>query len=92
MLRKTGIRFVKNLRLFGVEIDELEDGMIVTGPTVLKTPDAAIDSHGDHRIAMSVAILNTFSTGSITIENVGCVDTSYPEFWQHMEQLGGQVE
>ncbi|VGO11794.1 3-phosphoshikimate 1-carboxyvinyltransferase [Pontiella desulfatans] len=83
---------VKNLQLFGIEVDEKEDGMVVTGPARLKTPDAVIDSHGDHRIAMSVAILNSFSDGAITIENVGCVDTSYPEFWQHMEQLGGTVE
>ena len=83
---------VKNLRLFGVEVEEKEDGMVVTGPASLKTPDEVVDSHGDHRIAMSVAVLNSFSTGAITIDNVGCVDTSYPEFWQHMEQLGGKVE
>ncbi len=83
---------VKNLQLFGIEVEEKEDGMIVTGPAALKTPDVAIDSHGDHRIAMSVAILNTFSTDPITIKNVGCVNTSYPEFWQHMEQLGGRVD
>ncbi len=83
---------VKNLQLFGVEVEELDDGMIISGPTDLKTPAVAINSHDDHRIAMSVAILNSFSDGPITIENVSCVDTSYPEFWQHMEQLGGQVE
>ncbi|MEA2068962.1 MAG: 3-phosphoshikimate 1-carboxyvinyltransferase [Verrucomicrobiota bacterium] len=83
---------VKNLHIFGVEVDELEDGMVVSGPAALKTPDVAIDSHGDHRIAMSVAILNSFSDGVLAIENVGCVDTSYPEFWQHMEALGGKVE
>ena len=83
---------VKNLRRFGVEVEEKDDGMVVTGPATLKTPAGAIDSHDDHRIAMSVAILNTFSTGAIQIENVGCVDTSYPEFWQHMERLGGKVE
>jgi len=66
--------------------------MIVNGPTILKTPDVSIDSHGDHRIAMSMAILNSFSDGALGIKNVGCVDTSYPEFWQHMEELGGQVE
>jgi len=82
---------VKNLKLFGVEVEEKNDGMIVTGPSVLKTPDVAIESHHDHRIAMSMAILNSFSDGVITINNVGCVDTSYPEFWQHMEQLGGEV-
>ena len=82
---------VKNLRGFGVEVEEKEEGMIVTGPTKLKTPDESIDSHGDHRIAMSMAILNTFSDGALRIENVDCVDTSYPEFWQHMEELGGKV-
>ncbi len=83
---------VKNLRLFGVEVKEKDDGMVVTGPADLKTPDVVIDSHGDHRIAMSIAVLNSFGDGAITIKNVGCVDTSYPEFWQHMEQLGGEVE
>ena len=82
---------VKNLKLFGVDVVETKDGMVVTGPTELATPDVVIDSHGDHRIAMSMAILNSFATGPIAIDNVGCVNTSYPEFWQHMEELGGQV-
>jgi 3-phosphoshikimate 1-carboxyvinyltransferase len=83
---------VKNLRLFGVQVEEHDDGMTVDGPATLKTPGTALDSHGDHRIAMSMAVLNCFSNGAITIENTGCVDTSYPEFWQHMEELGGKVE
>ena len=83
---------VKNLKLFGVEVEEKDDGMVVTGPANLKTPDAVIDSHGDHRIAMSVAVLNSFSDAPLVIENVNCVDTSYPAFWDHMEQLGGKVE
>ncbi len=82
---------VKNLRLFGVQVEEKEDGMVVTGPNTPVTPDAVIDSHGDHRIAMSAAILNSFATGPLTIDKVGCVDTSYPEFWQHFEQLGGKI-
>jgi 3-phosphoshikimate 1-carboxyvinyltransferase len=83
---------VKNLRLFGVSVEEKDDGMVVSGPTSLKTPTDVIDSHGDHRIAMSIAVLNSFGDGAVTIDNVSCVDTSYPEFWQHMEQLGGKVE
>lgn len=83
---------VKNLRLFGVEVEEREDGMVVSGPTVPKTPTEPIDSHGDHRIAMSVAILNAFADGALQIDNVGCVDTSYPDFWDHLELLGGRVE
>lgn len=83
---------VTNLRRFGVQVAESSDGMIVSGPTRLKTPDGPIDSHGDHRIAMSMAILNTFSDAPLVLENVGCVDTSYPEFWGHMEELGGTVK
>jgi 3-phosphoshikimate 1-carboxyvinyltransferase len=83
---------VKNLRRFGVAVEEREDGMVVSGPTQLQTPEEPINSHGDHRIAMSMAILNTFADGALTIESTGCVDTSYPEFWEHMEQLGGQVD
>lgn len=83
---------VKALQAFGVEVDEKEDGMVVSGPAILKTPATAIDSHGDHRIAMSASILNTFATGELRIDATGCVDTSYPEFWRHMQQLGGKVE
>jgi 3-phosphoshikimate 1-carboxyvinyltransferase len=83
---------VKYLRLFGVDVEERKDGMVVSGPAVLKTPDVVIDSRGDHRIAMSIAILNTFSDAAVVIDNVGCVNTSYPEFWEHMEQLGGKVQ
>ncbi|HEY5654091.1 MAG TPA: 3-phosphoshikimate 1-carboxyvinyltransferase [Pontiella sp.] len=83
---------VKNLQLFGVDVEEKEDGMVITGPTTLKTPDVVIDSHGDHRIAMSAAIMNTFADAPVTIKGTGSVDTSYPDFWSHMEQLGGRVE
>jgi 3-phosphoshikimate 1-carboxyvinyltransferase len=83
---------VNNLRLFGVDVEERDDGMTVTGPAALTTPDVVIDSKGDHRIAMSIAVLNSFSTEAITLDHVECVDTSYPEFWQHMEHLGGRVE
>ena len=83
---------VKNLRLFGVDVEEKDDGMIISGPARLRTPSGAVDSRGDHRIAMSMAVLNTFGNGPVTIENVGCVNTSYPGFWKHMEQLGGTVE
>ena len=83
---------VKNLRLFGVDVEEKDDGMIVNGPAALRSPEAALESHGDHRIAMSMAILTTFSNGPAVIDNVDCVNTSYPQFWQHMELLGGKVE
>ena len=65
--------------------------MIVKGPAVLK-PTGAVKSYGDHRIAMAMAILATYASDPVVINNVGCVDTSYPAFWDDMRKLGGKVE
>ncbi len=80
-----------HLRAFGVDVTEQPDGMTVTGPAALHSPGEPLASDGDHRIAMSVAVLATFSDGPVTIEDTACVDTSYPAFWNHLEQLGGCV-
>ena len=83
---------VKSLRKFGVRVDEFEDGMKVYGKAELRTPSESISCNGDHRIAMSLAILNLFSDGSLKIDQVECVDTSYPTFWDDLVLLGGRVD
>ncbi len=80
-----------HLRAFGVEVEERPDGMTVRGPAELHAPEEPLASHGDHRIAMSMAMLATFADGPVQIDDVDCVATSYPEFWNHLEQLGGEV-
>ncbi len=80
-----------HLRAFGVEVDERSDGMTVRGPVQLSTPKEPLASHGDHRIAMAMAILATFADAPAQINDVDCVATSYPDFWKHLEQLGGRV-
>jgi 3-phosphoshikimate 1-carboxyvinyltransferase len=45
---------------------------------------------GDHRMAMALAPLAMF--GPIEIENPGVVSKSYPEFWQHLQGAGFQLE
>lgn len=80
-----------HLRAFGVEVEEHADGMTVHGPAELHAPEEPLASHGDHRIAMSTAILATFADGPVQIDDVDCVATSYPDFWNHLEQLGGEV-
>ena len=79
-----------HLRAFGVEVTEQPDGMTVTGPATLTAPDEPLESHGDHRITMSMAVLSTFGNGPVELRNVECVQTSYPDFWSHLEQLGGK--
>ena len=83
---------VAHLRSFGVEVEEYEDGMRIQGGTHLKTPAERLSFEGDHRIAMSVAVLSTFSDEPMILDEVDCVDTSYPQFWADMNRLGGQVE
>lgn len=46
-----------------------------------------VDAAGDHRIAMSAAMMATYGETEVTIEGAECVDKSYPEFWEHFEKL-----
>ncbi len=74
---------VKNLRLSGIAVEEFEDGYDVSGG-VLKS--ATINSFGDHRIAMSFAIAGT--KAAMKIEDVECINTSFPNFVTLLEQIG----
>jgi 3-phosphoshikimate 1-carboxyvinyltransferase len=66
------------LRAFGASVDELEDGLVVSGGARLTA--AQVDSRGDHRIAMSAAIAATAAQGTSTIGGFAAVATSYPGF------------
>ena len=66
---------VSNLEKCGVTYTEFEDGYEITGGTMKK---ASIDSHGDHRIAMSFAIAGTLC--DMDINDTECIDTSFPNF------------
>lgn len=59
-----------------VGTDWIEIGPLAAGCSV----DARIDPHGDHRVAMSLAVLG-MRTGGIRIDDPGCVAKSYPQFW-----------
>jgi 3-phosphoshikimate 1-carboxyvinyltransferase len=73
------------LRKMGAKIKELEDGMIIEGPTKLK--GAKVDSHGDHRIAMAMTIAGLIAEGETVIEDVDCIDTSFPGFKETLAGL-----
>ena len=80
-----------NLRLLGVEVEEQADGMTVLGPAKLKA-GSSVKSYGDHRIAMAMAILALYMDEPVCINNIACVETSYPTFWEHLESLGARAE
>ena len=66
------------LKKMGANIEELEDGMFIVGPTKLK--GAAVKSYGDHRVAMAMAVAALIADGETVIEDTDCIDTSFPGF------------
>ncbi len=74
------------LTKMGVAAEALEDGFIIQGGAgTLK--GTQVNSHGDHRIAMSLAVAALLAEGETVIANPQAVDISFPGFWQEMERL-----
>lgn len=76
---------VDNLKRMGADIEATDDGMIIHGGKPLH--GAEIDSHLDHRIAMSFAVAGTVCDGPLTIKGGDCVNISYPEFYKDLYRL-----
>jgi 3-phosphoshikimate 1-carboxyvinyltransferase len=77
------------LDAFGVPCEELPDGLIITGGASLR--GARVESGGDHRIAMSAALLGLLAEGESVIEGAEVVDTSFPGFVALMRSLGADI-
>lgn len=71
------------LRKVGVQTEETNDGLVIEGD---KPHGAEIETYNDHRIAMSFAVLGLAIPG-VRIQNAGCVDKSFPGFWDELEKL-----
>ncbi|MER5985704.1 3-phosphoshikimate 1-carboxyvinyltransferase [Streptomyces sp. NPDC001787] len=80
------------LRAFGVRVTETEDGMVIEGGARLRP--GTVDSHGDHRIAMTAAVLAACAAeGGSLITGWDSVATSYPGFAEDLVRLtGARVE
>lgn len=77
---------VENLSRMGADITATDDGMIIHGGRPLH--GAEIDSHLDHRIAMSFAVAGTIVDGPLSILGGDCVNISYPDFYSDLYKLG----
>lgn len=75
-----------NLKRMGADIEATDDGMIIRGGRPLH--GTVIDSHLDHRAAMSFAVAGTLCEGPLTIQGAECVSISYPDFYQDLYGLG----
>lgn len=73
------------LRKLGVELEEYPDGIAIMGKGRLH--GAVVDSHGDHRIAMALAVAALAADGTTLLRNPSCVDISFPGFFKMLGSL-----
>ncbi|MEK7017359.1 MULTISPECIES: 3-phosphoshikimate 1-carboxyvinyltransferase [Bacillus] len=76
---------VDELGKLGAKIEATPDGMIIYGKQNLK--GNTVNSHGDHRIGMMLAIASCIIDGEVKIENSDAVAVSYPKFFEQLAAL-----
>lgn len=73
------------LRKFGAEVDEFDDGLRITPR---KLSGVAVDTYDDHRMAMSLALVGLRVPG-VVVRDPGCTRKTYPEFFADFGRLTG---
>ncbi len=81
---------VEMVRAFGLDADAQGDTLTVRGGR--PRGGAVVRSHGDHRIAMAAAVLGLAAGGETLIDDVACVDTSFPGFAAILRGLGATLD
>jgi len=82
---------VAELTHLGAAVEELDDGLRITGRGAHAPGGAGFEGHGDHRIAMAAAVGALALRGASSVEGWDAVDVSYPEFAAHLAIVGGGV-
>ena len=77
------------LKKMGADITMNENGLTITGSSELH--GATIDPHNDHRIAMACVVAALGAKGKTKIQNVECINKSYPQFFDDLRVLGVNV-
>ncbi len=76
----------------GVPVEELEDGLIVTGCEGKPQGGGTVAARLDHRIAMAFLVLGMISRNGVTIDDVSPIETSFPGFSDLMTNLGAEFQ
>jgi len=77
------------LKKMGADIVMKEDGLTIKGSCAMH--GASVDPHNDHRIAMACAVAALGARGETKIQNVECINKSYPQFFSDLRLLGANV-
>ncbi len=80
------------LRAFGVGVEERPDGLVIEGRPEGRLRAADVASRGDHRVAMSAAVLGLVADGTTRVRDAGCIATSFPRFVGTLRALGATIE
>lgn len=76
---------VSELKKMGVNVEELEDGMIIEGSSFLKS--AVLNTYGDHRVAMALYIAALNAKGKSSIDDLDCIKISFPSFFDTVNKI-----
>ncbi|MDQ6951725.1 MAG: 3-phosphoshikimate 1-carboxyvinyltransferase [Mariprofundales bacterium] len=79
------------LNAAGAQVEALEDGARIVGTGHL-AGGCTVDAHGDHRIAMAMAVAAQCADAPITIRNAEAIATSFPDFVPLAQQLGMNLQ
>jgi 3-phosphoshikimate 1-carboxyvinyltransferase len=77
------------LRKMGAQVEERPDGMVIRGPMPLT--GAVVDSHGDHRLAMALAVAGLVAHGETIVRGAAAINDSFPGFVETMQALGADI-
>jgi len=85
-----GVTLQDEFGKMGVKIELDGDRMLIYGGRGVK--GATVHSRHDHRIAMASAVAALKAGGPVTIEEADAINKSYPDFYDHLQALGGNVK
>ena len=78
---------VSNFKKLGIKINEINNNLSIYGGKLKIEKGIKIKTFNDHRIAMSFSILNLLCDRKLKIDNMKCINISYPEFKNHLNKL-----
>lgn len=80
------------LRAFGVEASARPDGLVIEGRAERPLAAARVSTGGDHRLAMTAAVLGLLGDAETVVEDVDCLAVSFPRFVGTLRALGADIE
>lgn len=82
------VSLIEEFSLLGADLS-LEDDALVVNPSKIEGGES--NARGDHRIAMSLALLGLISKNGVVVDGMECVDKSYPAFFNDLKKIGATI-